>query len=98
MEKQTIVIQYVGEQPSTEAVKAAFTTLMRAGTYVDANVQPEVTHLTEHEVLSAATVLATKISGKKGVTVKISDPIIPDGLDRDKAVKFIDALKTIING
>ena len=98
MEKQVLVIQYVGEQPSAEAVKAAFTALLRAGTYVDANVQPDVTHLTEKEVLSAATVLATKSTGKKGITVKIGDPLLPEGIDRDKAVKFIDALKTIING
>ena len=37
MEKQVLVIQYVGEQPSAEAIKAAFTALLRAGTYVDAN-------------------------------------------------------------
>ena len=98
MEKQILVIQYVGEQPSAEAVKAAFTALMRAGTYVDAAVQPDVTHLTAREVLSAATVLATKSTGKKGVTIKIGDPLVPDGIDRDKAVKFIDAIKTIING
>ena len=98
MEKQTIVIEYVGEQPTPEAVRAAFSTLLRAGTFVDANVQPNITHLTEHEVLSAAAVLATKTSGKKGITVKISDPLVPDGLDRDKAIKFIDALKSIING
>lgn len=98
MEKQTIIIQYVGEEPSNGAIIAAFSALLNNGMVVDRNVEPTIHHLTEKEVMSAASVLASKTSGK-GVTIKVETPrskkvVFTD----DKKARILEALAEVFNG
>lgn len=97
MEKQTIIIQYVGEKPSNGAIIAAFSVLLNNGMVVDSNVEPTIHHLTEKEVMSAASVLASKTSGK-GVTVKVETPRKNVILTEAKKAKILETLAEVFNG
>ena len=93
MEKQVLVIQ--GEKPTPEEAAAAVVAMQRAGTY-----QPTMCHLTEKEQAMAALMFANKKELKgEGVTVKVEsgEPFFKSK-DKDRAERFIAALKDFIDG
>lgn len=81
MEKQVLVIQYVGEKPTPEEAAAAVVAMQRAGTYIDTTVQPTMCHLTE----------------KEQAKVESGEPFFKSK-DKDRAERFIAALKDFIDG
>lgn len=100
MEKQVLVIQYVGEKPTPEEAAAAIVAMQRAGTYIDTTVQPTMCHLSEKEQAMAALMFANKKELKgEGVTVKVEsgEPFFKSK-DKDRAERFIAALKDFIDG
>ena len=99
MEKQVIVIQYVGEKPTPEEAAAAIVAMQRAGTYIDTTVEPTMCHLTEKEQGMAALMYSkNKQKAGESVTVKIEHDPVFNGIDKDKAKKFAQFLKEIIDG
>ena len=100
MEKQTIVIEYVGEKPTPEEATAAIVAMQRAGTHIDATVEPTICHLTEKERAMAALMFSErKRKSGDGITVKIEsgEPFFKSK-DKDRADRFIAALKDFMNG
>ena len=97
MERQTIVIEYVGETPTRHTIVAAFEALIHTGTVVDATVQPTITCLTEKEVAAATAVMAKK-SASKGVTISIENPKKAIVFGEDKKEKLFNVLSEILNG
>lgn len=99
MEKQTIVIEYVGERPTPQEAYAAIAAMQRAGTYIDTTIQPTACFISEKEKATAMAVLATKkVTKGEGVTIKVEQDPILKGIDKDKAKAFADFLKAIIDG
>lgn len=99
MEKQVLVIQYVGKKPTAEEAAAAVVAMQHAGTYIDTTVQPTICHLTEKEQAMAALMFSErKRKSGEGITIKVEqDPIFKD-IDRETAKKFAKFLKGIIDG
>lgn len=100
MKKQVLVIQYVGEKPTPQEAAAAIVAMQRAGTYIDTTVEPTMCHLTEKEQGMAALMFANKKESKgKGITVKVEsgEPFF-ESKDKDRADRFIAALKDFMNG
>jgi len=99
MEKQVLVIQYVGEKPTPEEAAAAIVAMQRAGTYIDTTVEPTMCHLSEKEQAMAALMFSErKRKSGDGITIKVEqDPVFND-IDKDKAKKFVQFLKEIIDG
>lgn len=99
MEKQVIVIQYVGEKPTPEEAAAAIVAMQHAGTYIDTTVEPTMCHLTEKEQGMAALMFSErKRKSGDGITVKVEQDPILSGIDKDTAKKFARFLKGIIDG
>lgn len=99
MEKQVLVIQYVGEKPTAEEAAAAIVAMQRAGTYIDTTVEPTMCHLTEKEQAMAALMFSErKRKSGEGITVKVEQDPVFKGIDKDKAKKFAQFLKDIIDG
>jgi hypothetical protein len=99
MEKQVLVIQYVGEKPTAEEAAAAIVAMQRAGTYIDTTVQPTMCHLTEKEQAMAVLMFRErKRKSGEGITVKVEQDPVFKGIDKDKAKKFAQFLKDIIDG
>lgn len=99
MEKQVLVIQYAGEKPTPEEAAAAIVAMQRAGTYIDTTVQPTMCHLTEKEQGMAALMFSERKKNKgNGITVKVEQDPVFSGIDKDKAKKFAQFLKEIIDG
>lgn len=96
MEKQVLVIQFVGEQPTPEQAAAAIVALQKAGTYIDTTVQPTMCHLSEKEQAEAMMVYASKKASKGAgitVTVKNPEPVI----SASKAQKLAEVLRSFLN-
>ena len=99
MEKQVLVIQYVGEKPTPQEAVAAIVAMQRAGTYIDTTVEPTICHLTEKEQGMAALMFSErKRKSGDGITVKVEQDPILSGIDKDTAKKFARFLKGIIDG
>lgn len=99
MEKQVLVIQYVGEKPTAEEAAKAIIAMQHAGTYFDTTVEPTICHLTEKEQAQAMLVYSkNKQKAGESVTIKIEHDPVFDGIDKDKAKKFAQFLKEIIDG
>lgn len=99
MEKQVLVIQYVGEKPTPEEAAAAIVAMQRAGTYIDTTVQPTMCHLSEKEQGMAALMFSERKKNKgNGITVKVEQDPVFNGIDKEKAKKFAQFLKEIIDG
>lgn len=99
MEKQVIVIQYVGEKPTPEEAAAAIVTMQRAGTYIDTTVEPTMCHLTEKEQAMAALMFSErKRKSGDGIIIKVEQDPIFNGIDKDKAKKFAQFLREFIDG
>ena len=99
MEKQVLVIQYVGEKPTPEEAVATIVAMQRAGTYIDTTVEPTICHLTEKEQGMAALMFSErKRKSGDGITVKVEQDPVFNGIDKDKAKKFAEFLKCIIDG
>lgn len=99
MEKQVLVIQYVGEKPTPEEAAAAIVAMQRAGTYIDTTIQPTVCHLSEKEQAMAAFMFGDeKRKTGDGITIKVEQDPVFNGIDKNKAKKFAQFLKEIIDG
>ena len=98
MEKQVLVINYVGEPPTPEAAGAAIVAMNRAGTYMDTTVQPTMTCLDEKEVGQAIYMFSNKkIAKKEGITINVSTPEYCKDIDSKKMAKVIAVLKEVFN-
>ena len=99
MERQTIVIQYVGEQADNDiqsaAVVAFLNTLARGGVYVDTTVDPIAHHFTETDVAQVTAMIANK-SKTKGVTIKVENTTKPV-LNREDGEKLIRTIKSLFD-
>lgn len=96
MEKQVLVISYVGEKPEPEQAATAVVALQKAGVYIDTTVQPTMCHLSEQEQAQAMMVYASKKSSKgSGITVQVksADPTI----SASKAEKLAKVLKELFD-
>jgi hypothetical protein len=95
MERQTIVIQYVGERASdtvqSTAVLSFLNTLAHNGVYVDATIDPIAHHFSETDVAQVTAMVANK-SKAKGVTIKVENTKKPV-LSREDGERLINALK-----
>jgi len=95
MEKQVLVIQYVGNMPTQPQVEYAVEALQRAGCHIDATVQPTVISLNEKEQAQAMAMHAIR-KERRGegitITVKNQEPIITE----EKAKKLATALRQIL--
>lgn len=69
MEKQVLVIEYTGAEPSVEALENVITSLALAGTTICPKPEPELTILSEKESAQALYVF-TKTKGISSKTVK----------------------------
>jgi hypothetical protein len=95
MEKQVLVIQFVGEQPTPEQAAAAIVALQKAGTYIDTTVQPTMCHLSEKEQAEAMMVYASKKASKgSGIIVKVQNP--EPIISATKAEKLARVLKEFL--
>ena len=96
MEKQVLVISFVGEKPTPEQAATAIIALQKAGTYIDTTVQPTMSILNEQEQAQAMMVYASKKSAKGAgitVTVKNPEPVIT----ASKAQKLAEVLRSFLN-
>lgn len=95
MERQTIVIQYIGEKASdniqSTAVLSFLNTLARNGVYVDATVDPIAHHFSETDVAQVTAMVASK-SKAKGVTIKVENTRRPV-LSREDGERLINTIK-----
>lgn len=99
MEKQVLVIQYVGEKPTAEEAATAIVAMQHAGTYIDTTVEPTMCHLTEKEQGMAALMFSErKRKSGGGITVKVEQDSVFNGIDKNKAKKVAQLLKEIIDG
>jgi len=99
MEKQVLVIQYVGEKPTPEEAAAAIVAMQRAGTYIDTTIQPTMCHLTEKEQAMAALMFSErKRKSGDGITIKVEQDPVFKGIDKDQAKAFAQFLKAVIDG
>lgn len=99
MEKQVLVIQYVGEKPTAEEAAKAIIAMQHAGTYFDTTVEPTICHLTEKEQAQAILMFSErKRKSGEGITIKVEQDPVFKGIDKDKAKKFAQFLKEIIDG
>ena len=101
MERQTIVIQYVGEQADhnveSAAVVAFLNTLAKGGVYVDATIDPIAHHFTETDVAKVVAMIADK-SKATGVTIKVENPMRKAGLSKKDRDKILSVFEEILNG
>lgn len=75
MEKQVLVLQFVGEKPEPEQAAAAIVALQKAGVYIDTTVQPTMCLLNEKEQAMAMAMFAQRKSHKgEGITVTVKNP------------------------
>ena len=99
MERQTIVIQYVGEQADHNveyaAVVAFLNTLARGGVYVDDTVDPTAHHFSENDVAQITAMMANKAKAK-GVTIKVENTTKPV-LNREDGEKLIRTIKSLFD-
>lgn len=96
MEKQVLVIQFVGEQPTPEQAAAAIVALQKAGTYIDTTVQPTMCHLSEKEQAEAMMVYASKKASKgSGIIVKVQNP--EPKISTAKAEKLAQILREFLD-
>ena len=99
MEKQVIVIQYVGEKPTPEEATAAIVAMQRAGTYIDTTVEPTICHLTEKEQAQAMLMFSErKRKSGDSITIKVEQDPVFNGIDKKTAKKFAEFLKRISDG
>lgn len=101
MEKQVVVIDFVGERPSDEvmgsAIMSFLTTIKESGSYIDATVDPHGRHYSENEV---AKVVASHFEkAKGGIIVKVKSPERPKiVITKDKGEKLQEFIERLING
>lgn len=96
MEKQVIVISYVGEEPTPEQAKQAIVSMLKSGVYMDTTVEPTLCCLSEKEQAQAMMMFTSKKASKGAgitVTVKNPEPII----SATKAEKLARVLRELIN-
>lgn len=101
MERQTIVIQYVGENPAVsdvivKAAVSAINTINDCGFYVDTTVNPIAHHFTETDIAQMTAMMANKTKSK-GITIKVETPERP-ALSKEDREKFLDYMNAILNG
>lgn len=101
MEKQTIVITYVGERPSDEvqasAVLSFLKTINNSGTYVDATVNPTAHHFAEDDVAKVIAATSRK-SGTRGISIKVEKPERKVVIDSDRKEKIMEFFSDLLNG
>lgn len=98
MEKQVLVISYVGEKPTPEEAAAAIVAMQRAGTYIDTTVQPTMCHLSEKEVAQAILMFSERKQKRgEGITIQVENPDSINGIDRTKMSQLIAVLKDTFN-
>ena len=102
MQRQTVVIEWVGEMPSKEHQVAAtiefLNSLARNGVYVDATVDPSISHFTEKDIAGISAVVA-KNNKSRGITIKVEKPDAPKiVLTKDKEEKIREFLESMFNG
>ena len=101
MEKQVVVIDFVGERPSDEVIGSAImsflTTIKKSCSYIDATVAPHGRHYSEDEV---AKVIASHFEKSKGgITIKVENPERPKlVITKDKEEKLREFIERLING
>ena len=96
MEKQVLVISYVGEKPTPEQAANAIVALQKAGTYIDTTIQPTMCHLSEKEQAEAMMLYASKKASKgAGITVTVKNP--EPTISATKAEKLAKVLKEIFD-
>lgn len=99
MERQTIVIQYVGESPAmnevlVKAAVSAITAIANNGFYVDTTVDPTVTHFTENDVAQVVAMMANKAKAKS-VTIKVENS--KPALSREDGERLIRTIKGLFD-
>jgi len=95
MERQVLVISYVGETPSPEQAANAIIALQKAGVYIDTTIQPTMCHLSEQEQAQAMMVYASKKGSKgAGITVTVKNP--EPTISAKKAEKLAQVLKQFL--
>lgn len=95
MEKQVIIIEYTGKEPSKAALENVITGLGLAGTTVCVNPKPIIQVLSETEAAQALYAFSKAPSrAKKGVTVEIEKESNGDAA-KNLAKILIDALKNV---
>ena len=94
MEKQVIVLTFVGEEPTPEQCGTAVVAMHRAGVCMDTTIQPTVCVLSEREQAQAMSMFAMKKASKgEGVTIKVENP----ALDKKKLAKIAAILKEALD-
>lgn len=75
MEKQVLILQFIGEEPTPEQAASAVVAIHKAGCYIDTTVQPTMCLLNEKEQAMAMSVFAQRKSQKgEGITIKVENP------------------------
>lgn len=96
MERQVLVISFVGEKPTPEAAGEAVVALQRFGTYIDTTVQPTMCILNEKEQAAAMMLYANKSAQRgEGITVKVNNP--NPIINATKAKKIVEILTQVLN-
>lgn len=99
MERQTIVIQYVGERAGHDVqsagVMALLNTLSKNGVYIDATVDPTAHHFSENDVAGVCAMVANKAKAK-GVTIKVENTMKPV-LNKEDGEKLIRTIKSLFD-
>lgn len=96
MEKQVLVLQFVGEEPTPQQAANAVVALQKSGCYIDTTVQPEVCVLNEKEQAMAMSMFAQRKSHKgEGITIKVENP--EPRITTQKAKELATLLRSFLN-
>jgi hypothetical protein len=95
MEKQVLVLQFVGEEPTPQQAANAVVALQKSGCFIDTTVQPTMCLLNEKEQAMAMSMFAQRKSHKgEGITIKVENP--EPRISADKAQRLAAVLRDFL--